>query len=43
MQFLIVWEGDLKSEIDWYLRRYDSDWQPAVCCRDRAGLLSCRS
>src|SRR4051812_30747053 len=30
MQFLIIWEEDLKSEIDWYLRRYDSDWQPAV-------------
>jgi hypothetical protein len=30
MQFLIIWEEDLKSEIDWYLHRYDSDWQPAV-------------
>ena len=30
MQFLIIWEEDLKSEIDWYLKRYDSDWQPAV-------------
>jgi Ni/Fe-hydrogenase subunit HybB-like protein len=30
MQFLIIWEEDLKSEIDWYLHRYDSDWQPAM-------------
>jgi hypothetical protein len=30
MQFLIIWEEDLKSEIDWYLHRYDSEWQPAV-------------
>ena len=30
MQFLIIWEEDLKSEIDWYLHRYDSFWQPAA-------------
>jgi len=28
MQFLIIWEGDLKSEIDWYLHR--SEWLPAL-------------
>ena len=28
MQFLIIWEEDLKSEIDWYLRR--SEWQPSL-------------
>jgi hypothetical protein len=30
MQFLIIWEEDLKSEIDWYLRRYPGDWDPAL-------------
>ena len=38
MQFLIIWEEDLKSEIDWYLRR-SSDWLPAFVCRDSAGLF----
>jgi hypothetical protein len=28
MQFLIIWEGDLKSEIEWYLHR--SEWLPAL-------------
>ena len=28
MQFLIIWEGDLKSEIEWYLRR--SAWLPSL-------------
>ena len=26
MQFLIVWEGDLPSEITWYLKRLDGGW-----------------
>ena len=30
MQFLIIWEEDLTSEIDWYLRRYAGDWEPAL-------------
>lgn len=30
MQFLIIWEEDLKTEIGWYLHRYNSFWQPAV-------------
>ncbi|MGE3784570.1 MAG: hypothetical protein AB7H71_17750 [Alphaproteobacteria bacterium] len=30
MQFLIIWEEDLKSEIDWYLQRYDSGWDSAL-------------
>jgi hypothetical protein len=30
MQFLIIWEEDLKTEIDWYLRRYESGWDPAL-------------
>jgi len=28
MQFLIIWEGDLKSEIEWYLRR--GEWLPSL-------------
>jgi hypothetical protein len=30
MQFLIIWEEDLKSEIDWYLRRSPGAWDPAL-------------
>src|SRR3954465_3682616 len=26
MQFLIVWEGDLPSEISWYLKRIEGGW-----------------
>ncbi len=30
MQFLIIWEENLKTEIPWYLKRLDSGWQPAI-------------
>jgi hypothetical protein len=30
MQFLIVWESNLKTEIPWYLKRLDAGWQPAI-------------
>lgn len=30
MQFLIIWEEDLSSEIPWYLVRIASAWQPAL-------------
>lgn len=30
MQFLIIWEENLKTEIPWYLKRLDSVWQPAI-------------
>lgn len=30
MQFLIIWEENLKTEIPWYLKRLNSAWQPAL-------------
>jgi hypothetical protein len=30
MQFLIIWEENLRTEIPWYLKRIDSIWQPAI-------------
>lgn len=30
MQFLIIWEGNLRSEIHWYIVRLKSAWQPAI-------------
>jgi hypothetical protein len=30
MQFLIIWEENLRTEIPWYLKRLDSAWQPAI-------------
>src|ERR1051326_5345550 len=30
MQFLIIWEENLKTEIPWYLKRFDSVWHPAI-------------
>jgi hypothetical protein len=30
MQFLIIWEENLKTEIPWYLKRLDSVWYPAI-------------
>jgi hypothetical protein len=30
IQFLIIWEENLKAEIPWYLKRLDSPWQPAI-------------
>jgi hypothetical protein len=30
MQFLIIWEENLKTEIPWYLKQLNSDWHPAI-------------
>ncbi|MGH6672619.1 MAG: hypothetical protein ACRECV_11705 [Xanthobacteraceae bacterium] len=30
MQFLIIWEENLKTEIPWYLTRLNSAWYPAI-------------
>ncbi len=30
MEFLIIWEENLRTEIPWYLKRLDSVWQPAM-------------
>jgi hypothetical protein len=30
MQFLIIWEENLKTEIPWYLKRLHSAWRPAI-------------
>ncbi len=30
MQFLIIWEENLRTEIPWYLKRIESIWQPAI-------------
>jgi hypothetical protein len=30
MQFLIIWEENLKTEIHWYIVRLNSAWQPAI-------------
>jgi hypothetical protein len=30
MQFLIIWEENLRREIPWYLKRLDSVWHPAI-------------
>ena len=38
MQFLIIWEENLKTEIPWYLKRLDSVWYPAILCFRRAWL-----
>lgn len=30
MQFLIIWEENLRTEIPWYLKRLDPAWHPAI-------------
>jgi hypothetical protein len=30
IQFLVIWEENLKDEIPWYLTRINSAWQPAI-------------
>jgi hypothetical protein len=30
IQYLVIWEENLKDEIPWYLTRIDSVWQPAM-------------
>jgi hypothetical protein len=30
VQFLIIWEENLKTEIGWYIKRLDSVWKPAI-------------
>jgi hypothetical protein len=37
MQFLIVWEADLKNEIEWYLHR--SEWRPALFVAIALGFI----
>ena len=39
MQFLIIWEENLKSEIPWYLKRLDSVWQPAIYVSATLGFV----
>lgn len=39
MQFLIIWEENLKTEIPWYLKRLDSVWQPAIYIAGTFGFV----
>jgi hypothetical protein len=39
MQFLIIWEENLRSEIPWYLKRLDSVWQPAIYVSAALGFV----
>ncbi|HEY7298307.1 MAG TPA: hypothetical protein VH684_10265 [Xanthobacteraceae bacterium] len=39
MQFLIIWEENLKTEIPWYLKRLDSAWQPAIYVSAGLGFI----
>jgi hypothetical protein len=39
MQFLIIWEENLKTEIPWYLKRLDSAWQPAIYVSAALGFV----
>jgi hypothetical protein len=39
MQFLIIWEENLKSEIPWYLKRLDSVWHPAIYVSAALGFV----
>jgi hypothetical protein len=39
MQYLIIWEENLKSEIPWYLKRLDSMWQPAIYVSPALGFV----
>jgi hypothetical protein len=39
MQFLIIWEENLKTEIPWYLKRLDSVWQPAIYVSAALGFV----
>ncbi len=39
MQFLIIWEENLKTEIPWYLRRLNSAWKPAIYISSGLGFV----
>ncbi|HWE78408.1 MAG TPA: hypothetical protein VG270_07765 [Pseudolabrys sp.] len=39
MQFLIIWEENLKHEIPWYLKRLDSVWHPAIYVSAGLGFI----
>ena len=39
MQFLIIWESNLKHEIPWYLKRLDSAWHPAIYVSAGLGFI----
>jgi hypothetical protein len=39
MQFLIIWEENLKTEIPWYLKRIESLWQPAIYVSAGLGFI----
>lgn len=39
MQFLIIWESNLKHEIPWYLKRLDSAWHFAIYVSAGLGFM----
>lgn len=39
MQFLIIWEENLKTEIPWYLKRLHSEWLPAAYVSAGLGFM----
>jgi len=39
MQFLIIWEENLKTEIPWYLKRLHSVWHPAIYISSGLGFV----
>jgi hypothetical protein len=39
VQFLIIWEENLKLEIPWYLKRLNSVWRPAIYVSGGLGFM----
>jgi hypothetical protein len=39
MQFLIIWEENLKTEIPWYQKRLNSEWHPAIYISSGLGFV----
>jgi len=39
MQFLIIWESNLKHEIPWYLKRLNTDWHFAIYVSAGLGFM----
>jgi hypothetical protein len=39
VQFLIIWEENLKLEIPWYLKRLNSVWRPAIYVSTGLGFI----
>jgi len=39
MQFLIIWEENLKTEIHWYVVRLNSGWEPAIYVSAALGFV----